>query len=300
MTLRSTPSCRACWGCGDLVVLPGAIGYRGADEGRLFLENYLAAPVEDLIGLRAARPVARGEIVEVGNLAGIHCRAACRLVAALPPLLLSQGRRWIVFTATDTVRTVLTRLGAPLVELASARAAQAPAGRPVGPLLRARSTRDAGFPSRRPATSRASADGVAAPRPSPRHHPRPSLSKMARGNLTYGGLADAVQQEAAWLRAQPCRAVCVVGRERLLAGQSRTSPCSNRRSSTCRCPRSSRRARSCTRLTMQTWITCSRIAPTHSSRPIHSSVAATCRRAAILHCCSGRATARSASWQPRW
>jgi hypothetical protein len=47
-------------------------------------------------------------------------------VAALPPLLLSQGRTWIVFTATDTVRGLLARLGAPLYEIAPASARRAP------------------------------------------------------------------------------------------------------------------------------------------------------------------------------
>lgn len=106
----------------------GAVGYRGADEGPLFLENYLNDPIEALVGRHVQQPVERREIVEVGNLASVHCRAACHLVAALPPMLLSQGRRWIVFTATDTVRTVLSKLGAPLVELAPAEAVRAPAG----------------------------------------------------------------------------------------------------------------------------------------------------------------------------
>lgn len=120
------PSLLGLWGASGRPA--GAVGYRGAEEGRLFLENYLPEPIEALIATRSARPVERHEIVEVGNLAGVNCRAACHLVAALPPLLLSQGRRWIVFTATDTVRNVLTRLGAPLVELAQAQAASAPAG----------------------------------------------------------------------------------------------------------------------------------------------------------------------------
>jgi len=106
----------------------GAVGYRGAEEGPLFLENYLSDSVEALIERRTAQSVARREIVEVGNLAGVNCRAACRLVAALPPILLAQGRRWIVFTATATVRAVLTKLGASLVELAAADAVKAPAG----------------------------------------------------------------------------------------------------------------------------------------------------------------------------
>jgi hypothetical protein len=66
--------------------------------------------------------VERAQIVEVGNLAERALpRGRCRLVAALPPLLLGEGRRWIVFTATDVLRAVLARLGAPLVELAPRR-----------------------------------------------------------------------------------------------------------------------------------------------------------------------------------
>jgi hypothetical protein len=106
----------------------GAVGYRGAEEGPLFLENYLSGPIEALIKQRTTKSVVRREIVEVGNLAGVNCRAACRLATALPPILLAQGRRWIVFTATDTVRAILIRLGAPLVELAPADAAKAPVG----------------------------------------------------------------------------------------------------------------------------------------------------------------------------
>lgn len=105
-----------------------AAGVRGAEEGPLFLERYLAQPVESLLPAQDGHPVERAQIVEVGNLASVHCRAACRLVAALPPMLLGEGRRWIVFTATDVLRAVLARLGAPLVELAPASAGLAPAG----------------------------------------------------------------------------------------------------------------------------------------------------------------------------
>lgn len=120
------PSLLGLWGSTGR--LTGAVGYRGAEEGALFLENYLGDPIEAVIERRMQRPVARHEVVEVGNLAGVNCRAACRLVAALPPMLRAQGRRWIVFTATDTVRAVLSTLGAPLMELAVADAVRAPAG----------------------------------------------------------------------------------------------------------------------------------------------------------------------------
>ena len=59
-------------------------------------------------------------MVEVGNLAGTNCRAAMRMVAALPSYLLTRDYQWIVFTATSAVRGILQRFGAPLVELARA------------------------------------------------------------------------------------------------------------------------------------------------------------------------------------
>ncbi len=120
------PSLVGLWGAAGAPV--GAAGLRSASQEPLFLENYLDRPVEIELAAVSGKPVLRSEVVEVGNLAGVTCRAACRLVAALPPLLLSQGHRWIVFTATDTVRSVLNRLGAPLFEIASARADRAPPG----------------------------------------------------------------------------------------------------------------------------------------------------------------------------
>lgn len=120
------PSLVGLWGAAGSPV--GAAGLRSANQASLFLENYLDKPVEIELAAVAGEPVQRSEIVEVGNLAGVTCRAACRLVVALPPLLLSQGHRWIVFTATDTVRGVLNRLGAPLLEIATARSERAPRG----------------------------------------------------------------------------------------------------------------------------------------------------------------------------
>ena len=70
-----------------------------------------------------------GAALKVQRRLHVHERQRDELrEAARPPLLLSQGHRWIVFTATDTVRSVLNRLGAPLFEIATARADRAPPG----------------------------------------------------------------------------------------------------------------------------------------------------------------------------
>jgi len=100
--------------------LRGVIGLRSAQPKPLYLEQYLEQPVEAAIAAATGKLVQRHEVVEVGNLAGANCRAAMRMVAELPSYLLARDYRWIVFTATSAVRSILQGFGAPLVELARA------------------------------------------------------------------------------------------------------------------------------------------------------------------------------------
>jgi len=95
-------------------------GFRSAADEPLFLERYLDEPIEQAIATATQREVSRAQIVEVGNLAGMNCRSAMRLVLALPRMLLDRDQRWIVFTATDTVRQLLAAYHAPLIDLAPA------------------------------------------------------------------------------------------------------------------------------------------------------------------------------------
>jgi hypothetical protein len=100
----------------------GVVGMRAARDEPLYLEHYLGAPIEHVLAERAGGPVQRTRIVEVGHLASCNCLAAARIAAALPRYLLECDYEWIVFTATRTVRGILSRLGAPLHELAVASA----------------------------------------------------------------------------------------------------------------------------------------------------------------------------------
>lgn len=100
--------------------LRGVIGLRSAAPRPLYLEQYLEQPVEAAIATATGQAVQRHQVVEVGNLAGVNCRAAMRMVAALPAYLLAHDFRWIVFTATSAVRGILQGFDAPLVELAHA------------------------------------------------------------------------------------------------------------------------------------------------------------------------------------
>jgi len=100
-------------------------GFRCAAGQELFLERYLDEPIERAIAAATGRPICRSQIVEVGNLAGASCRSAMRLVLDLPRILLDRGHRWMVFTATDTLRQLLASYHAPLLDLATASAARA-------------------------------------------------------------------------------------------------------------------------------------------------------------------------------
>ncbi|WP_129774397.1 thermostable hemolysin [Peristeroidobacter soli] len=100
-------------------------GFRCAADEALFLERYLDEPIERAIASSCGQQVSRSQIVEVGNLAGLNCRSAMRLVLDLPRILLDRGHRWMVFTATDTVRGILASYHAPLLDLAAATASRA-------------------------------------------------------------------------------------------------------------------------------------------------------------------------------
>lgn len=108
--------------------LRGVVGLRAAVPQSLYLEQYLERPIEAAIATATGATVQREQIVEVGNLAGSNCRAAMRMVAQLPAFLLARDYRWIVFTATSTVRGILEGFGAPLVELARADGARVASG----------------------------------------------------------------------------------------------------------------------------------------------------------------------------
>jgi len=108
----------------DAGTLCSVVGFRCAAHEPLFLERYLSEPVEDAIATVCGHAVERAQIVEVGNLAGVSCRASLRLIVELPRLLLARGQRWIVFTASGALRSVLAGYRAPLMQLALADASR--------------------------------------------------------------------------------------------------------------------------------------------------------------------------------
>ncbi len=100
--------------------LLAALGIRPAAERPLFLENYLDKPVENTLAERVARPLERGRIVEVGNLASVCGGGARALIITLTAYLKGAGYEWVVFTATPQVRNHFAKLGIELIPLVPA------------------------------------------------------------------------------------------------------------------------------------------------------------------------------------
>ena len=95
-------------------------GYAPALTGALFVEQYLDQRVEQTLAAVLGRPVARSDIVEVGNLAAVTAGMGRVLVPRLAQHLHRLGYRWVVFTATRALRNSFLRLGLRPLRLASA------------------------------------------------------------------------------------------------------------------------------------------------------------------------------------
>lgn len=91
--------------------LVAAAGYRGATGGPLFLERYLAAPVETLLATDGSTRPPRERIVEVGHLAAARAGEGRNLILQLGPHLADQGFHWVVSTLTEELRQLFVRLG---------------------------------------------------------------------------------------------------------------------------------------------------------------------------------------------
>jgi hypothetical protein len=104
--------------------LAAGAGYRPAGE-TLYLERYLAMPVEHAIAAHAGTRVDRNSIVEVGHFASSNAGEGRRLMRWLAGHLAGLGCRWVVCTATRELRELLVRLGVRPYALAPADPAQA-------------------------------------------------------------------------------------------------------------------------------------------------------------------------------
>ncbi len=93
---------------GDIIA---AAGYRNANTAPLFLERYLAQPVEALLNRDAAQQLPRSRIVEVGHLSASQAGAGKRLIHLMGPHLAGLGLDWVVSTLTQELQHLFVRLG---------------------------------------------------------------------------------------------------------------------------------------------------------------------------------------------
>ncbi len=91
-----------------------AVGVRGAASGPLFQERYLDVSAECLLAERFARPVARHQVAEIGNLASRRPGVQRTLFLHLVDQLGREGIGWLLFTATPEVANGIRRLGLSL------------------------------------------------------------------------------------------------------------------------------------------------------------------------------------------
>ncbi|MBB6124626.1 hypothetical protein FHS92_002371 [Sphingobium subterraneum] len=96
-----------------------ALGYRRADTAPLFLERYLDTSIETRVSAALGRDVARGQIVEIGNLAAENAMAMIALWGAAANDL-GGSSEIAVATLTTPLRGMFVRIGVPIMELALA------------------------------------------------------------------------------------------------------------------------------------------------------------------------------------
>lgn len=97
-----------------------AAGYNLAEEGPLFLEQYLGMPVEEFVKDKLGLDLTRSDLVEVGNLATVEAGGARQLIAMMTRHLHKLGQRWVVFTATRQLINSFQRMGLSPIPLQQA------------------------------------------------------------------------------------------------------------------------------------------------------------------------------------
>lgn len=107
--------------CSPQGAILAAAGYNLAEEGPLFLEQYLDHPIEKQVRHQMGLEISRSEIAEVGNLAAIQAGGARMLIELMTQRLHQEGRRWVAFTATQSLINSFHRMGLSPIILAAAK-----------------------------------------------------------------------------------------------------------------------------------------------------------------------------------
>jgi len=91
--------------------LIAACGIRSATTERLFLENYMDQPIEQLLSERVGSTVMRDDIVEIGNYSVAEMGISRLLIGAIFEQLHATSKQWAVFTAIQLVRNAMIKVG---------------------------------------------------------------------------------------------------------------------------------------------------------------------------------------------
>lgn len=87
-----------------------ACGYREADSAPLFLEQYLHAPADQLMSDTFEQPISRNKLIEFGQLASFSKGMSPLHFMLMAEHLVNAGYEWCIFTATDPLHAMMTRL----------------------------------------------------------------------------------------------------------------------------------------------------------------------------------------------
>lgn len=112
--------------CGGMY--SAAVGLALASTGQLFAEQYLDAPVEQVISDKLGLHIARDQIVEIGNLVSTWKGSSLLLFIVIGEVLERLGYHYVMFTGTRDVKTLLARLHYSPVVLADADPSVLPDG----------------------------------------------------------------------------------------------------------------------------------------------------------------------------
>lgn len=87
------------------------VGLRFATEPALFLEQYLDQPIQNIISEKTGKSFARLQMVEVGNLSGIHHGSSRLIIIFLTWLLAHNHYQWVAFTGHHHLINSFKKLG---------------------------------------------------------------------------------------------------------------------------------------------------------------------------------------------
>lgn len=98
----------------------GVAGMRAAPGSALLTEQYLDCPAEEALYRLTGRSVPRGDIVEIGNLAATRNGASQLIFVIMASAASQAGFRYALFTATDRVARMVTKMKLDVLPLGSA------------------------------------------------------------------------------------------------------------------------------------------------------------------------------------